>query len=143
MKISKKSADKTGPGRGGPRANSGGARPGAGRKPARLSAELLERIGAPPSDPLDQQEWYARAVTRVQWEVMQGQPYGPVLDSLQKSAKLAAALLPEAIKAKAARLLKRNEDERERDASAAPNDEPAPRREDGAPRNRPLRRAAP
>lgn len=96
-----------------------------------------------PTDPLDQQEWYTRAIGVVQWEVMQGRPYGTILEQLHRSAKVAAAMIPEAIKAKAARLLKRNEDERERDASASPNDEPAPRREDGAPRNRPLRRAAP
>ena len=96
-----------------------------------------------PTDPLDQQEWYTRAIGVVQWEVLQGRPFATLLEQLQRSAKVAATMIPEAIKAKAARMLKRNEDERERDASAAPGDEPVPSRENGAPRNRPLRRAAP
>lgn len=129
--------------RGGPRANAGGRRPGAGRKQSRLPAELLALIGPVPTDPLDQQEWYTRAIGVVQWEVMQGRPFGTLLEQLQRSAKVAATMIPEAIKAKAARMLKRNEDERERDASASPGDEPVPARENGAPRNRPLRRAAP
>lgn len=129
--------------RGGPRANAGGRRPGAGRKQSRLPAELLERIGEVPTDPLEQQEWYTRAIGVVQWEVLQGKHFGSLLEQLQRSAKVAATMIPEAIKAKAARLLRRNEDERERDASAAPGDEPVPARENGAPRNQPLRRAAP
>ena len=120
----------------------GGARPNSGPKKARLPQDLLDLIGPAP-DPLDLQEWFTRSIAAVQWEVLQGRPFGPLLEQLQRSAKVAAAMIPEAIKAKAARLLKRAEDERERDASAAPADEPVPAREDGAPRNRPLRRAAP
>lgn len=125
---------------GGARPNTGGARPGAGRKQSRLPAAILDRIGPVPTDPLEQQEWYTVAIGVVQWEVMQGRPYGTMLEQLQRSAKVAASMIPEAIKARAARLLKRNEDERERDASAAPGDEPVERREDAPPRNRPLRR---
>lgn len=116
--------------------------PGSGRKKSRLPKALLEQLGAPPADPLDQQEWYTRAIGVVQWEVMQGRAYGAMLEQLQRSAKVAASMIPEAIKARAAKMLRRNEDERERDASVAPADEPvAERIQDGAPRNRPLRRA--
>lgn len=123
---------------GGPRANSGGARAGAGRKQARLPSEVLARIGEVPTDPLVLQEWYTRAISVVQWEVMQGRPYVGILEQLQRSAK--AVSIPEAIKAKAARMLRQNDDERERDAATSAGDEPAERRPDGAPRNKPLRR---
>lgn len=123
---------------GGPRANSGGARAGAGRKQARLPSEVLARIGEVPTDPLVLQEWYTRAISVVQWEVMQGRPYVGILEQLQRSAK--AVSIPEAIKAKAARMLRQNDDERERDAATSAGDEPAERRPDGAPRHQPLRR---
>ena len=129
--------------RGGARPNTGGVRPGAGRPRARLPQALLDRIGPVPADPLDQQEWYTVAIGVVQWEVMQGRPYSTILEQLHRSAKVASTMIPEAIKAKAARLLKRAEDERERDATAAPSDEPVPPRTDGAPRNRPIRRSPP
>lgn len=123
-----------------PKGQHGGTRPGAGRKQSRLPAEVLKAIGTPPvDDPLLMQEWYTRAITVVQWGVLQGKPWGTILEQLLRAAKTAASMIPEAIKAKAARMLKRNEDERERDASAAPGDEPVERNQD-APRNRPLRR---
>ena len=124
--------------RGGARPNTGGARPGAGRKQARLSQAILDRIGPVPTDPLVLQEWYTVAISVVQWEVMQGRPYVGILEGLQRSAK--ASAIPEAIKARAARMLRANDDERERDAATSAGDEPAERRPDGAPRHQPLRR---
>lgn len=87
-------------------------RAGAGRKQEKLPEQLLEDLGAPPTDdPLAKSRWWARLLEVLQLGVLKGLPWVTMMRDARANALAAAKLIPEEIKAKAARLLA--EDERE------------------------------
>jgi hypothetical protein len=90
----------------------GGARAGAGRPREKLPKDLLDGLGAPPTDPLKKSEWWGRLLEVLQFGVLKGEAWTTMLRDAQRSAVVASKLVPEEIKARAAALL----DQEERDA---------------------------
>jgi hypothetical protein len=109
----------------------GGKRAGAGRKRSGLPAELLERLGPPPADPLDTPGWYRRLLDEVELGVLRGEAWRELLRDLQKTAKISRDMALGEIQAELARLRLRPK-AGEADAAGAV---PTPRKDDGlAPR---------
>jgi hypothetical protein len=118
----------------------GGARAGAGRKAAKLDADLLERIGPAPLKAFDQARWYTNAIAILTEAVMHGR--GPrarkMLQMIRESSAAAARVLPHDIIFEAARLL--NQDEAALKASGSGAIAVSRKGDDVAQRARPLRR---
>lgn len=104
----------------------GGKREGAGRKPERLPDELLTKLGEPPEDPLAKTAWWNRLIEILQWGVIQGKPWVTMLRDASRNATVASKLVPEEIKAAAAKILE--QEDRETNEDAAPR--PTPREGD-------------
>ncbi len=85
---------------GGPRANSGGARPGAGRPRAALPPDSLERLGPPPVDsPLEMARWWSKLLGECGWLMATGQVGGELAHNLKSLAATAGRLVPEDLRA--------------------------------------------
>lgn len=104
----------------------GGKREGAGRKQERLPPELIAKLGEPPEDPLAKTAWWNRAIEVLQFGVLSGKPWVTLLRDARASALIASKLVPEEIKAAAAKILA--SDDREAQEEAAPK--PTPREGD-------------
>lgn len=109
-----------------PAAGHGGKRGGAGRKQERLPEELLEKLGAPPEDPLEKTAWWNRLIEILQYGVLKGKPWVTMLRDARANAIAVAKLVPEEIKSAASKILER--EDREANEEAAPR--PVPREGD-------------
>lgn len=95
----------------------GGKRDGAGRKQEKLSKKLLDDLGFPPKEPLKKTEWWNRLIELLQFGVLQGKPWVTMMRDARANALVASKLVPEEIKALAARILDQTDREAREDAS--------------------------
>lgn len=95
----------------------GGKRPGAGRKQEKMPDDLLKELGEPPEDPLDKRQWWNRLLEVLQYGVLKGKPWVTMLRDARANAIAAAKLVPEEIKARAAKILEDDDRDIESDAS--------------------------
>jgi hypothetical protein len=88
-----------------------------GRPPAKLPADLLKELGAPPVDVLEKDAWWSRLIEILTWGDLEGEAWGTKLERAVKASGAAAKLREGELKALVAKLLEREEAETNNDAS--------------------------
>lgn len=96
---------------GGARANSGGPRPGSGRRRAELPPESIARLGPPPVDsPLQAIRWLNALLYELVWLRARGKVGTEIAAELRALAATIGKLVPEDLRADVDRALKELEE---------------------------------
>jgi hypothetical protein len=91
-----------------------------GRPPAKLPADLLKELGAPPVDVLEKDAWWSRLIEILTWGDLEGEAWGTKLERAVKASGAAAKLREGELKALVAKLLEREEAETNNDVIRVP-----------------------
>ena len=88
-----------------------------GRPTAKLPAELLAELGAPPDDVLKKDAWWSRLIEVLMLGVAKGEPWKSMLEVAIRAASIATKSYEREVKARVAELLEREERETAADVS--------------------------
>lgn len=77
-----------------PKTTHGGARSGAGRPRDKLPKQVVDRLGAPPENPVELRTWNARLLAEVQWLCIRGEIGSELAATLRANAGAIERALP-------------------------------------------------